>query len=215
MFNWVILANIKVYLFLCLIYLLTICFVVVGKQKKQFKDINMGYERVGQLIFNVFWHFIQRMIHLFTWAQFKTLVRSYSLLYTIWVEHPGWLASDSPLAELWAQRLPWEKCCYNDADWQFSLKPMRGGFLPLLTPVVFTARLCSGRLRLESGGRRVEGALKIYDPPVPSSDTQSVELSLCSVTRHVALGLKTDCVRATATRVIFTGTVSMSRNWSP
>lgn len=42
------------------------------------------------------------------------------------------------------------------ADWQLSLKLMRSRFLPLLTPVVFIARLSSGRLRQErqEGGRR-------------------------------------------------------------
>lgn len=61
-------------------------------------------------------------------------------------------SSGSLFAELCVQWLPWEKCSHNDADWQPSLNLMRSRFLPLLTPVVFTARLSSGRQR--RGSRR-------------------------------------------------------------
>lgn len=87
----------------------------------------------------------------------------------------------------------------NDAHWQTSPKLMWSRFLPLLTPVVFTACLSSGRLRPDREREREQRMgeySSFYDPPVPPTDTfsPSVMLSLCSVTRYDAEA-ETDCVK--------------------
>lgn len=95
---------------------------------------------------------------------------------------------------------------------------MRSRFLRLLTPVVFTARLSSGRLRPERERRGEEGrgVLKIYDPPVPPADSHSVSraFALLRYSTHCAEP-ETDCVYVPVMRMIFSGALLMSRNWSP
>lgn len=63
------------------------------------------------------------------------------------------------------------------------------------------------------GGRR-GGRPNIYDPPVPPADTVSGAFTLLRYTT-CRTAAEADCVSATAARGIFTGTLSMSRNWSP
>lgn len=63
------------------------------------------------------------------------------------------------------------------------------------------------------GGRR-GGRPNIYDPPVPPADTVSGAFTLLRYTT-CRTAAEADCVSATAVRGIFTGTLSMSRNWSP
>lgn len=138
--------------------------------------------------------------------QLNTLVCCYSPLYSVWVQYVRWLASGSSLAELCGQWLPWEKFCYNIADWQLSPKLMRSRFLSLLTPVVFTARLSSGRLRWdEEADERRENLRPLQFLP----QTQCFHFAPL---RYMCWGW--NCVRATLMGAIFTGTVSMSRNRS-
>lgn len=146
--------------------------------------------------------------------QLNTLVCCYSPLHSVWVQYVRWLASGSSLAELCGQWLPWEKFFYNIADWQLSPKLMRSRFLSLLTPVVFTARLSSGRLRWDEEAderREMGGALIIYDPS-SSSRRRSQSCFHFAPLRYMCWGW--NCVRATLMGAIFTGTVSMSRNRS-
>lgn len=85
---------------------------------------------------------------------------------------------------------------------------MQSRFLPLLTPVVFIARLSSGRQRQTTEGGSWGLGPQIYNPSVPPP-TDTVLLSLHTVMQHV----EADCVYTTLTMSIFTGSLLISRDW--